>query len=75
MDGLVPDGVYSIFWFTIGPDSSQPRCPGVERMLPLDAFKPDPLAPDLNLLVAGATGAAGFRGRVDGDLLGATHSL
>jgi hypothetical protein len=73
MQSLVPGGVYSIFWFTVGPDSEQPLCPGVERRLPLDAAKPDPAAPDLNSFVAGANGAAEFHGRVGGDLLGATQ--
>ena len=70
---LVPNGVYSVFWATVGPDSEHPLCPGVERSLPLDAFKPDPLAPDLNSFVADAAGGATFHGRVDGDLLAATQ--
>ena len=73
MRSLVPGGVYSIFWYTIGPDSEQPLCPGVERRLPLDAAKPDPSAPDLNSFVADAAGGAEFHGRVAGDLLGATQ--
>ena len=71
MVGLVPGGVYSVFWFTIGPDSEHPLCPGVERLVPLDAFKPDAGSPDPNSFVAGPTGVAEFHGRVDGDLLGA----
>jgi hypothetical protein len=70
---LVPNGVYSVFWATIDPDSEHPRCPGVERSLPLDAFKPDPLAPDPSSFVADAAGGATFHGRVDGDLLAATQ--
>lgn len=73
MRSLVPGGVYSVFWFTIGPDSEQPLCPGVERRLPLDAFKPDPSAPDPNSFVADGIGTAEFHGRVGGDLLGATQ--
>ena len=73
MQSLIPGGVYSVFWFTVGPDSVQPLCPEVERRLPLDAFKPDPSAPDLNSFVAGAAGEAEFHGRVAGDLLGATQ--
>ncbi len=71
MQGLVPLGVYSIFWATLGPDSVQPLCPNVERLLPLDALKPDVAAPDLNSFIADATGTAEFRGRVNGDLLAA----
>lgn len=70
---LVPNGVYSIFWATIEPDSVQPLCPGVERSLPLDAFKAGPGAPDPNSFVADAAGGAAFHGRVDGDLLAATQ--
>jgi hypothetical protein len=70
---LVPNGVYSVFWATIGPDSEHPLCPGVERSLPLDAFKADPLAPDPNSFVADAAGGATFHGRVAGDLLAATQ--
>lgn len=66
---LVPGGVYSVFWATIGPDSEHPLCPGVERSLPLDAFK----APGTNSFVADAAGGATFHGRVDGDLLAATQ--
>ncbi len=71
LSNLVPGGVYSVFWATIGPDSEQPLCPGVERTLPLDALKVDADAPDANSFVADTTGAAEFRGRVDGDLLAA----
>lgn len=73
MRSLVPGGVYSVFWFTLGPDSVHPLCPGLERRLPLDAVRPDPSAPDLNAFVAGAGGEAEFHGRVGGDLLGATQ--
>lgn len=68
---LVPGGVYSVFWATIEPDSVQPLCPGVERSLPLDAFKADRQGPDPNSFVADAAGGATFHGRVDGDLLAA----
>lgn len=71
LSNLVPGGVYSVFWATIEPDSEQPLCPGVERTLPLDAFKVDADAPDANSFVADTTGAAEFHGRVDGDLLAA----
>ena len=69
LSNLVPGGVYSVFYGTLGPDSEHPLCPGVERLLPLDAFKPDADAPDANSIVADATGGAEFHGRVDGDLL------
>jgi hypothetical protein len=66
---LVPNGVYSVFWATIGPDSEHPLCAGVERSLPLDALK----APGTNAFVADDAGGATFHGRVDGDLLAATQ--
>jgi hypothetical protein len=70
---LVPEGLYSVFWATIGPDSEHPSCPGVERSLPLDAFRSDPLASDPSSFVADATGGATFHGRVDGNLPAATQ--
>jgi hypothetical protein len=69
--GLIPGGVYSVFWGTLGPDSEQPLCPHVERTLPLDAFHPDPQAPDANSFVVDGSGAIEFRGRAPGALLDA----
>jgi hypothetical protein len=71
--GLVPGGVYSIFWATLGPDSENPLCPGVERTLPLISVDDDQ-APDASSFVAGADGTATFRGRADVALLDATQS-
>lgn len=73
LHGLIPGGVYSIFWGTLGPDSEQPLCPNVERTLPLDAFRPDPNAPDANSFVVDASGAMGYRGRAPGALLDASQ--
>ncbi len=70
MYGLVPGGVYSVFWSTQDPGSVNPVCPIAER--PLDAFKRDPLAPDLNSFVASSSGTGEFHGRVDHDLLAAS---
>jgi hypothetical protein len=76
LTGLVPGGLYSIFWGTLGPDSEQPLCPGVERTLPLDAFGP-PIAgaPDANSFVVDATGTVDYHGRTDGALLDATQAF
>jgi hypothetical protein len=71
--GLVPGGLYSVYWGTIGPDSEQPLCPGVERTLPLDGAGQTTEAPAPNAFVVGATGAVDFHGRVGGDLLDATQ--
>jgi hypothetical protein len=69
--GLVPGGLYSVFWATLQPDSEQPLCPGVERTLPLDAFHPPADAPAPNAFVAGDSGAVEFRGRADAPLFDA----
>ena len=66
--GLVPSGVYSVFWGTLSPDSENPLCPGVERTLPLPSVDPGQL-PDSSSFVAGADGRGTFRGRLDGSLL------
>ena len=71
--GLVPGGLYSIYWGTLGPDSEQPLCPGVERTLPLDGAGSTAKAPAPNAFVVDATGTVDFHGRVSGDLLAATQ--
>lgn len=71
--GLVPNGVYSVFYLTFGPDSLNPLCPNVERALPLTATHPERQFPDASSFVADATGGAPFRARVDGALLEATE--
>lgn len=73
LGGLVPGGLYSVFWGTIGPDSEQPLCPGVERTLPLDGAGSTTKAPAPNAFVADAVGSADFHGRVDGDLFDASQ--
>jgi hypothetical protein len=75
LSGLIPGGVYSIFYVTLLPDSENPLCPGVERGLPLTAFKPERQSPDASSFVADANGQAQYRGLVDGDLLGATQVI
>jgi len=75
LSGLVPGGVYSIFYVTILPDSENPLCPGVERGLPLTAFKPDRQSPDASSFVVDGNGQAQFRGLVEGDLLSATQLI
>lgn len=73
MTGLVPGGLYSVYWGTLGPDSEQPLCAGVERTLPLDAVGSTARAAAPNAFVADATGTAGFHGSTTGDLLAATQ--
>ena len=65
--GLIPGGVYSIFYRTFGPDSPNALCPNEERsVLVPDARPPQtcpPPQPD-SRLVADADGKASFLGRV-----------
>lgn len=70
---LVPGGLYSVFWGTLGPDSEHPLCPGVERTLPLDAVGSTAKAPAPNAFVAGADGTAAYHGRTAGDLFAASQ--
>ena len=68
LTGLIPRGVYSLFYVNLDPDSENPLCPGVERALPLLSINPKQ-APDASSFVAGADGTATFHARVAGDLL------
>jgi hypothetical protein len=68
LTGLIPGGVYSLFYVTLTPDSDNPLCLGVERALPLVSINPKQ-SPDAASFVAGADGTATFHGRADGDLL------
>ncbi|MGH3087735.1 MAG: hypothetical protein ACRDSJ_10525, partial [Rubrobacteraceae bacterium] len=70
LSGLVPEGVYSLFYVTFGPDSRHPLCPGEERSLPLKAWDPDQ-SPDRSSFVARDDGTAVFHARVKGRLLDA----
>lgn len=70
LSGLVPGGVYSLFYGTLTPDSENPLCPGVERTLPLIS-RDKRQAPDASSFVADAQGRADFTGEVDGRLLDA----
>jgi hypothetical protein len=69
LSGLIPGGVYSVFYGTFGPDSEHPLCQGVERTLPLTAFRPEGQEPDPSSFVADASGKARYHGRVEGALL------
>jgi hypothetical protein len=68
--GLVPGGVYSVFWGTLNPDSENPLCPGVERTLALPSVDASQ-QPDASSFVAGSDGSAAFRGGLPGNLLSA----
>ncbi len=69
LTGLVPNGVYSVFYGTLGPDSEHPGCPGVERTLPLPGVSAGRPVPRPASFVADSAGTAVYVGRVEGDLL------
>ena len=68
LSGLVPGGVYSVFYGTLNPDSENPSCPGVERTLPLTSTRRKQM-PDPSSFVAAADGTAGFTGIAEANLL------
>jgi hypothetical protein len=70
LSGLIPGGVYSLFYGTLQPDSENPLCTGVERTLPLVSKDADQ-QPDLASFVADENGEADYQGRVDGCLFDA----
>jgi hypothetical protein len=69
LSGLVPGGLYSVFYGTLFPDSENPLCPNVERTFGLPAKKADLPGPDASSFIAKSDGTASFRGVADGDLL------
>jgi hypothetical protein len=71
MSGLVPNGVYSLFYRTIGPDSNNEVCPNVEPSVALTAAFPQLQKPDPDSLIAGSTGKGLFLAGVPTDLLAA----
>lgn len=70
--GLIPGGVYSVFWATLSPDSENPACPGVERTLPLASVNPNQ-SPDASSFVAGSDGTATFKGHLNENLFDAAQ--
>ncbi|MGH9162496.1 MAG: FG-GAP repeat protein [Vicinamibacteraceae bacterium] len=84
LEGLVPNGVYSLFYTTLGPDSENLSCPNIERSLPLYAARPCmdgeqdlpyPFCnqPDAASFIADRYGRMLFMARVDGCLLDAVQ--
>jgi hypothetical protein len=71
MSGLVPNGVYSLFYRTFGPDSNNAFCPDVEPQVALTAAFPRLQKPDSDSFVASGSGRALFVARVAQDLLAA----
>lgn len=73
MSGLVPNGVYSIFYRTFGPDSNNSLCPNVEPSLALTSAFPQLQKPDSSSFIASDSGKALFIGRLDGNVAAATQ--
>jgi len=75
MSGLIPGGVYSLFYRTFGPDSNNAYCPDVEPTIALTSAFPRLQKPDPDSFIASSSGTALFIGRVAGNLLAATELL
>jgi hypothetical protein len=73
MSGLVPNGVYSLFYRTFGPDSNNSVCPNVEPTVALTAAFPQLQKPDPDSFVASSSGRAFFLASVAGRLLDAAQ--
>ena len=70
LSGLFPNGVYSLFYRTFGPDSHPPVCAD-EPSTALTARYPRRQKPDASSFVADSSGKASFHARVAGRLLDA----
>jgi hypothetical protein len=75
MSGLIPDGVYSLFYRTFSPDSNNAYCPNVEPTIALTSAFPRFQKPDPDSFIASSSGTALFIGRVAGNLLAAAQLL
>ncbi len=71
MSGLVPNGVYSLFYRTFSPDSNNSLCPNVEPSVGLTAAFPAFQKPDPDSFIATSAGTALFFASVPQDLLAA----
>jgi hypothetical protein len=73
MNGLVPNGVYSLFYQTFGPNSANPVCGAVDLdpLVALTAAFPRLQRPDPDSFVASSSGKGLFLASVPGNLLAA----
>jgi hypothetical protein len=71
LSGLVPNGVYSLFYRTFAPDSNNALCPNVEPQVALSAAFPQFQKPDPDSFIASSAGTALFFASVAQDLLAA----
>lgn len=75
LSGLIPGGVYSLFYRTFNPDSNNSACPNVEPTVALTSRLPQTQQPDPDSFIASSSGGAVFDARVAGDLLAAQQLL
>ena len=73
LSGLVPNGVYSLFYRTFNPDSNNAYCPDVEPSIALPAAFPKFQKPDSSSFVATSSGRELFLASVPQDLLAAAQ--
>lgn len=71
LSGLVPNGVYSLFYRTFQPDSNNAFCPNVEPTVALTAAFTQIQKPDANSFTASSSGKGLFFASVPQDLLAA----
>jgi hypothetical protein len=73
MSGLVPNGVYSLFYRTLNPDSDNSICPDVEPAIALTSAFGGLQKPDPDSFVASSSGRALFIASVAQNLLAAQN--
>lgn len=71
LSGLVPNGVYSLFYRTFNPESNNAYCPNVEPSVALTAAFPQLQKPDSSSFVATSSGKGLFFASVPQNLLAA----
>lgn len=71
LSGLVPHGVYSLFYRTFNPDSNNALCPNVEPQIALPAAFPQLQKPDSSSFIATSSGNALFFASLAQNLLAA----
>ena len=71
LTGLIPNGLYSVFYGTLQPDSEHPGCLDVERTLPVSGSGSSARGPDESSFIADEDGTARYSGRIEGDVMSA----
>jgi hypothetical protein len=78
LSGLIPGGVYSLFYETFTPNSANPVCGttgDLDPLVALTARHPERQHPDADSFVSDTSGQAKFHARVTGNLLAAQDLL